>query len=180
MKNTQGFISPLLAQKALLGNGGNSNNGSGALTAPNFNSSIKEVPSFHTPNSRSEEDYGTPFSDIIDTLSRKAQSVYERYLISEQGRELIAKATEYEIPFNIRTVNFLELRDKVQEFEDVIERAKLYGINWKNYGYDVIGIEQEMMDIDLSEMNYSHDVNSYYLADKSIGGGYEKNIHSNV
>jgi len=169
MKNTQGFISTILAQKALLGNGGNSNNGSGALAAPSFNPSIKDTPSFRTPNGsneRSEKDYGTPFGDIIDTLNRKAQSVYERYIISEQGRELIAKATEYEIPYDIRTVNFLELRDQVEEFEEVIEKAKLYGINWQDYGYDVIGIEQEMMDIDLSEMNYSHDVNSYYLTDR--------------
>lgn len=169
MNNTQKIhLSPLLAQKKLL-DGGNSNNGSGTLAAPSFNSSIKDTPSFHTPNGsdeRNSEDYGLPLADIIATLSRKAKSVYERYLISEQGRELIAKAEEYEIPYNIRTVNFLELRDQVEEFEEVIEKAAEYGINWQEFGYDLLGIEQEMMDIDQANMDYSHGACSYYLADR--------------
>ena len=169
MNNTQKItLSPLLAQKKLL-DGGNSNNGSSSLAAYTFNPSIKDTPSFHTPNGsnkRNKEDYGLPLNDIIATLSRKAKSVYERYLISEQGRELIAKAEEYEIPYNIRTVNFLELRDQVEEFEEVIEKAAEYGINWQEFGYDVIGIEQEMMDIDQANMDYSHGACSYYLADR--------------
>ena len=169
MNNTQKIhLSPLLAQKKLL-DGGNSNNGNSSLAACVFNSSIKDTPSFHTPNGsneRSEEDYGLPLNDIIATLSRKAKSVYERYLISEQGRELIAKAEEYEIPYNIRTVNFLELRDQVEEFEEVIEKAAEYGINWQEFGYDLLGIEQEMMDIDQANMDYNHEACSYYLADR--------------
>ena len=169
MNNTQKIhLSPLLAQKKLL-DGGNSNNGSSSLAACGFNFSIKDTPSFHTPNGsneRSEEDYGLPLADIINTLSRKAKSVYERYLISEQGRELIAKAEEYEIPYNIRTVNFLELRNQVEEFKEVIEKAAEYGINWQEFGYDLLGIEQEMMDIDQANIDYSHDINSYYLADR--------------
>jgi len=169
MNNTQKIhLSPLLAQKKLL-DGGNSNNGSSSLAACGFNSSIKDTPSFHTPNGsneRNKEDYGLPLNDIIATLSRKAKSVYERYLISEQGRELIAKAEEYEIPYDIRTVNFLELRDQVEEFEEVIEKAAEYGINWQEFGYDLLVIEQEMMDIDQANIDYSHDINSYYLADR--------------
>ena len=169
MNNTQKIhLSPLLAQKKLL-DGGNSNNGNSSLAACGFNSSIKDTPSFHTPNGsneRSYKDYGLPLNDIIATLSRKAKSVYDRYLISEQGRELIAKAEEYEIPYNIRTVNFLELRDQVEEFEEVIEKAAEYGINWQEFGYDLLGIEQEMMDIDQANMDYSHEACSYYLADR--------------
>ena len=166
MNNTQKInLSPLLAQKKLL-DGGNSNNGNSSLAACGFNSSIKDKPSFFTPDNREREDYGLPLNDIIATLSRKAKSVYERYLISEQGRELIAKAEEYEIPYDIRTVNFLELRDQVGEFEEVIEKAAEYGINWQEFGYDLLGIEQEMIDIDQANMDYSHEACSYYLADR--------------
>ncbi|MEM6339477.1 MAG: hypothetical protein AAF673_06125 [Pseudomonadota bacterium] len=169
MNNTQKIhLSPLLAQKKLL-DGGNSNNGSNSLAAPSFNSNIKDIPSFNIPNrsnDRTDEDFGLPFSEVIEVLSRKAKSVYERYLISEQGRELIAKAEEYEIPYDIRTVNFLELRDQVEEFEEVIEKAAEYGINWQEFGYDMLGIEQEMIDIDQANMDYSHEACSYYLADR--------------
>ena len=172
MNNTQKInLSPLLAQKKLL-DGGNSNNGSGALAACSFNSSIKDIPSFHTPNGsneRSEEDYGLPLADIIATLSRKAKSVYERYLISEQGRELIAKAEEYEIPYDIRTVNFLELRDQVEEFEEAIEKAASVGIDWKEFGYDLIGIEQEIANFEQAENDYLHVANSGYWSDRVLG-----------
>ena len=63
-------------------------------------------------------------------------------------------------------MNFLELRDQVGEFEEVIEKAAEYGINWQEFGYDLLGIEQEMIDIDQANMDYSHDINSYYLADR--------------
>lgn len=169
MNNTQKIhLSPLLAQKKLF-DGGNSNNGSNSLAAPSFNPRIKDAPRFHTNNGsieRNEEDYGLPLNNIIATLSRKAKSVYERYLISEQGRELIVKAEEYEIPYNIRTVNFLELRDQVEEFEEVIEKAAEYGINWQEFGYDMLGIEQEMAEVDQANMDYSHEACSYYLADR--------------
>jgi hypothetical protein len=172
MNNTQKIhLSPLLAQKKLL-DGGNSNNGSSSLAACGFNPSIKDTPSFHTPNGsneRSEEDYGLPLADIIATLSRKAKSVYERYLISEQGRELIAKAEEYEIPFNIRTVNFLELRDQVEEFEEVIEQASSVGIDWKEFGYDLLGIEQEIASFEEAENDYLHVANSGYWSDRVVG-----------
>ena len=67
MKNLpQGFISTILAQKKLSGNG-NSNNGSIAVSDDySFNPNIKELPSFNTPDNskRDNEDYGLPLSTI--------------------------------------------------------------------------------------------------------------------
>jgi len=171
MNNTQKIsLSPLLAKKKLL-DGGNSNNGSNTLAAQSFNSGIKDTPSFFTPddNKRNDNDFGLPLQKVIDTLARKAKSVYERYLISEEGRELIAKATEYKIPFNIREVNFLELRDKVEEFDTAIERAAEYGIDWKSYGYDPIAIEQEIQSLEEAENGYLHTAHSDYWADRRVG-----------
>ena len=130
-----------------------------------FNPSIKELPSFHTPDNRECEDYGLPLSDIIATVSRKAKSVYERYLISERGRELIAKADEYEIPYDILTVDFLDLRDRVEEFEEAIEKANSYGIDWKNFGYDLLAIEQEISELVQAEREYlSYNQSQYQLS----------------
>ena len=158
MKNLpQGYISTLIAQKKLSGNG-NSNNGSNAAVSDdyNFNPRLSDKPNFNTPDNskRDEADYGLPLSDIINTLARKAKTVYERYLISENGKELISKANEYEIPYDKANIDFLELRDKVEEFEETIELANQHGIDWQEFGYDLLGIEQEITDAQRAESNY--------------------------
>ena len=154
MNNTQKInLSPVLAQKKLL-SGGNSNNGSSSLAAPSFNSGTKDTPSFFIPSERSSDNYGLPLSTIAATLARKAKSVYERYLASEDGSALLKKAAEYEIPFDIKTLDIIDLRDKVEEFENAIELASEYGIDWKEFGYDLIAIEQEVSEAQESEYNY--------------------------
>ena len=95
-----------------------------------------------------------PIAYVVATLARKAKSVYERYLVSEEGKQLLLKAHEYEIPYDIANIDILTLRDKVEEFEEVIQRANEYGINWKSFGYDILAIEQEMFDLDQEENNY--------------------------
>lgn len=156
MKNLpQGFISTLLAQKKLSGNG-NSNNSNNATVSDDysFNPRLSDKPNFHTPNNRSDKDFGMPIAYVVATLARKAKSVYERYLVSEEGKQLLLKAHEYEIPYDIANIDILMLRDKVEEFEEVIQRANEYGINWKSFGYDILAIEQEMFDLDQEENNY--------------------------
>ncbi len=151
----QGFISTLLAQKKLSGNG-NSNNSNNATVSDgySFNPRLSDKPSFHTPNIRDDEDFGMPIAYVVATLARKAKSVYERYLVSEEGKQLLLKAHEYEIPYDMANIDILTLRDKVEEFEEVIQRANEYGINWKSFGYDILAIEQEMFDLDQEENNY--------------------------
>ena len=69
MKNLpQGFISTLLAQKKLSGNG-NSNNSNNATVSDDysFNPRLSDKPSFHTPNIRDDEDF--PHVGIIKALA---------------------------------------------------------------------------------------------------------------
>ena len=63
---------------------------------------------------------------------------------------------------------FLDLRDKVEEFEEVIEKANEYGIDWKSFGYDFIGIEQEVSEISNSEHEYINGINSNYYASRGV------------
>ena len=156
MKNLpQGFISTLLAQKKLSGNGNCKNSNNTAISDDySFNPRLSDKPRFHPPNIRDDEDFGMPIAYVVATLARKAKSVYERYLVSEEGKQLLLKAHEYEIPYDMANIDILTLRDKVEEFEEVIQRANEYGINWKSFGYDILAIEQEMFDIDQAENNY--------------------------
>ena len=154
-KLPQGYISPLIAQKKLSGNG-NSNNGSNAAISDdcNFNSSIKESPNFNIPDSRNEYEHGLPFSEIAAMLARKAKRVYERHLAKERGEELLYKAKKYNIPYNADEIDIITLRDKVEEFEEAITIAAQYGIDWQNFGYDLLAIEQEIIDAQRAEHDY--------------------------
>jgi len=70
MKNLpQGFISTLLAQKKLSGNG-NSNNSNNATVSDeySFNPRLSDKPSFHTPNIRDDKDFGMPISYVVEAL----------------------------------------------------------------------------------------------------------------
>lgn len=154
----QGFVSTILAQKKLTGNGNSNNGDSGISDSYDFNPRLSNKPSFYTPSSNEERDYGLPISDIINTLARKAKSVYESYLISEDGQELLAKADEFGIFYDIQNIDFIDLRDKVEEFEDTIARANEYGIDWESFGYDQIGIEQEIAEAEIHDsyqLNYA-------------------------
>ena len=170
-KLPQGYISTLIAQKKLSGNR-NSNNGSNATVFDDysFNSNIKELPSFNTPDNskRDNEDYGLPLSTIAAILARKAKSVYERYLASEDGEILLAKATEYEIPYNPNDIDIITLRDQVEEFEESIKIANQYGIDWKNFGYDILAIEQEVGDAQQAENDYMSYVRSQFLTTRGV------------
>lgn len=167
----QGFISTILAQKKLSGNG-NSNNGSNATVFDDysFNPRIKELPSFNIPDNskRDNEDYSLPLSTVAASLARKAKSVYERYLASEEGENLLAKANEYEIPYDTKYIDIIALRDKVEEFEEAIQIANQYGIDWKNFGYDLLAIEQEVADAQQAENDYLCYARSEFLTTRGV------------
>jgi len=172
MNNTQKInLSPLLAQKKLL-SGGSSNNGGNSLATQSYTPAVSETPIFNNSNGsidRKESDYGLPLSAIASILARKAKSVYERYLASEEGIELLKKAAEYEIPFDIKTLDIIDLRDKVEEFEEAIEKAASAGIDWKEFGYDLVGIEQEIASFEEAKNDYLHVANSVYWSDRVVG-----------
>ena len=168
MKNLpKAFISTLIAQKKLSSNG-NSNSGSNAAVFDdyNFNFRIKELPNFNTPDSRNE--YGLSFSEIASRLARKTKRVYERHLAKERGEELLAKAKEYEIPYDLDDLDIITLRDKVEEFEGAIELANEYGIDWKNFGYDLLAIEQEIADLQAVENDYMSYARSQFLTTRGV------------
>ena len=170
MKNLpKAFISTLIAQKKLTSNG-NSSGGSNAAISDdyNFNPSIKELPTFHTPDSEKHKDYGMPIAYVVAVLARKTKRVYERHLAKERGEELLAKAKEYEIPYDLDNLDIITLRDKVEEFEGAIELANEYGIDWKNFGYDLLAIEQEVADLQAVENDYMSYARSQFLTTRGV------------
>lgn len=158
------FLSPLLAQTKLRFSGNNSGGSTpqySAIATSLYNSTmirnsnVSEIPTFHKVKEEEQyTDYGLPLSDVVATFARRAKSVYESLLISKRGRITLEKSDEYEIPYDVNNINFIELFDKVEEFERTIARANEYGIDWQSFGYDLIGIEQEISEVIAEEHSY--------------------------
>ena len=178
MKYLPSFLSPLLAQVKLRFSGNNS-----GVSAPLYsiiatqycnntmtnNSNISEIPTFHKVKEEEQyTDMGLPLSDIVATFARRAKSVYESLLISNRGQITLEKANEYEIPYDPHSINFLELFDKVEEFDLTIAKANEYGIDWKNFGYDLLGIEQEISEAIEEENSYRKYAHLEFLATRGV------------
>lgn len=162
---SKSFLSPLLAQAKLRYSGNNSGGSTPicSIVATNScnntmtsNSNISEIPTFRQVKEEEQyTDIGLALSEVVATFARRAKSIYEHFLISERGQELLNKANEFGISYDVNNINFLELFDKVERFEEVIARAAEFGIDWQEFGYDVIGIEQEIEEAMAEEYSYS-------------------------
>jgi hypothetical protein len=84
------------------------------------------------------------FDSAKEAMSRMARRVYENMLGSERGEELLAKAEEYNIPYDKDYINWLELINLVEEYEALLLRAEEFNIDWDLSEYDPIGLQQEI------------------------------------
>lgn len=178
MKYPPSFLSALLAQTKLRFSGNNSGGSTAqcSIISTNHcnntktnNSNISEIPTFHKVKEEEQyTDYGLPLSEVVATFAHRAKSVYESLLVSSRGQITLEKADEFEIPYDPHSINFLELFDKVEEFELTIAKANEYGIDWKNFGYDLIGIEQEISEAIAEEHSYRKYVHLEFLATRGV------------
>jgi transcription-repair coupling factor (superfamily II helicase) len=98
-----------------------------------------------------------------EAMARMAQRVYENMLGSERGEELLAKAVEYNIPYDKSFINWLELIDLVEEYEALLIQADEYNIDWDLSEYDPVGLQQEInYCIRVSRLE-TNDLHRYYL-----------------
>jgi hypothetical protein len=178
MKYPPSFLSALLAQTKLRFSGNNSGGSTAQCSiiltnhcnnTKTNNSNISEIPTFHKVKEEEQyTDYGLPLSEVVATLARRAKSVYESLLVSSRGQITLEKADEFEIPYDPHSINFLELFDKVEEFELTIAKANEYGIDWKNFGYDLIGIEQEISEAIAEENSYRKYAYLEFMATRGV------------
>ena len=172
------FLSPLLAQAKLRFSGNDSGGSTPQYSAivtslynstMTRNSNISEIPTFHKVKEEEQyTDYGLPLSEVVATFARRTKSVYESLLVSSRGQITLEKADEYEIPYDPHSINFLELFDKVEEFELTIAKAKEYGIDWQSFGYDLLGIEQEISEAIAEENSYRKYAYLEFMATRGV------------
>ena len=105
---------------------------------------------------------------LQNTLSRMARFVHATYLDSLDGgtvgRELIAKANQYKIPFNKNPVDFLELSSEVDQYEILLKKADDFNIDWDKDYYDPIGLEQEIEEKEELDRNELRELRWDYYA----------------
>jgi len=108
-------------------------------------------------------------SDAIKgCFSRIVKLVYSDKLNSSDGQELLSKAEEYNIPYDKENVDWLKLSNDIENYEEVIARAAVYGIDWKNFGYDIMAIEDEINNIEIAESNYIIEARKDYYSSRLV------------
>ena len=120
---------------------------------------IATVPSFCEPQ-----------IDRVD-LSQSAKDTFAR--IGERVRkefieEQIARADKYSVPYNAYTVNFLELSYKIDEYEELIKKAKDHCIDWETSEYDPVYLRQEIEEQEHKVSYENNDLYSYFAQTRGL------------
>jgi len=79
-----------------------------------------------------------------EAMARMAKRVYENMLGSERGEDLLAKAEEYNIPYEAESINWLKLINDIESYEELLAEANEYNIAWDLSEYDPVGLQQEI------------------------------------
>ena len=169
----QSVQSPILAQKLLSGTDIKSfdlNTLNGKIQAnlcePTM-SNISTVPSFNSCKTEPlRNDFGLPVEDLMKLFERKAKSVFEKMLVSSRGKEILSKATQYNINFDRNDINWLDLSDEISEYEDLIKKCDEFHIDWDFSVYDPLSLEQEISFFEQKESAFNRE--SYYDFDRGV------------
>ena len=105
------------------------------------------------------------------SLSKETQETFAR--IGERVRkefieEQIARADQYNIPYNAYTVNFLELKQKIDEYEELIKKAKDYCIDWDKLEYDPVALRQEIEEQEHKASYENDDLYAYFVQSRGL------------
>jgi len=124
---------------------------------------LSEIPTFNQIRETQRDDFGIPASEVGAIINRKAKRSYDNSLLSIENHRTLQKADEYGIEYDINKLNFVTLPEKIAEFEELIIDAEEVGINWEDFGYDVIAIVQSIEERTSEEFHHNQDIRWDYL-----------------
>jgi len=104
-------------------------------------------------------------NEINELFGRMAKDAYFKMMCSERGKEILAKANKYNIPYDkTKTkIDWLRLIDQVNEYDSMLREAESYGIYWDLSEYDPRGLESELEEHIRLERNNITNKNWNYL-----------------
>jgi len=120
---------------------------------------IKTVPTF----------FETQFQAL--ELSNETKETFAR--IGARARrefieEQIARAYQYNIPYDVYNVNFLELNQKIDEYEELLKKAKDYCIDWDTSEYDPVVLHQEIEEQERRASYENDDLYAYFVHSRGL------------
>ena len=124
----------------------------------NIESNIKTTPTFFEPRFKRIE-LSESVSETFARIGERAR----RSFIEEQT----ARAFQYNIPVNLDHVNFLELEQQIDEYEELLEVARTQGIYWDIDIYDPLALRQA---IDEQEVYDRQQWNDLYASFETTRG----------
>ena len=120
----------------------------------------------------------------IKTIPMFCESQIERAELSESAKETfarigervrkefiekqIARADQYNIPYNAYTVNFLELKQKIDEYEELLKKAKDYCVDWDKLEYDPVHLRQEIEEQECRASYENDDLYAYFVQSRGL------------
>ena len=136
------FTSTLLAQAKLLGISADFNNlyDLNNKIDADTQSKVSTLPSFFEAG---VQNINAPIQ-LQNYLARKSQELNNKF--DKVELELLAKADEYQVTYNKSCIDWHNLEDKICEVESIIKEADEWYIEWEEFGYDPIGIQQAIED----------------------------------
>lgn len=123
-------------------------------------SKVSTVPMFFEPQVERLE-----LSDNTKETFARIGARARREFIEEQT----ARAFQYNIPFNIQNVNFLELSQKIDEYEELLNEAREQGIDWDISQYDPVALSQAIDDQESYYRQERSDLYSCFAATRGLG-----------
>lgn len=124
-------------------------------------SNISEVPSFHKPTFILPE----VTEEMRITLSRLSANACKKAIISELTQEVLDKADSYGIDYKYGiqyTDKFTELKDKIEQWENLLAEATDWCIRWDKFEYDPITLQQEIEEAQHASYLENSEMSSYF------------------
>ena len=124
--------------------------------------STQEVPTFQN------NEIAFP-KEFVLMVSRIVTRVHEEILMSERWQNILSKANEYHIPYSREIpIDWLGLESKVEEYEQLIAKAKEMGLNWDYSCYDPVGLEQAIEECEHSLSLGKNDLYAYFRSTRGV------------
>jgi hypothetical protein len=120
---------------------------------------IKEVPSFFQASIERPE-LSASTKETFARIGARAR----REFIEQQS----ARAFQYNIPFNIENVNFLELEQKIDEYEELLGKAREQGVSWDISEYDPVALSQAIDEQDCYYRQERSDLYAYFVQTRGL------------
>ena len=124
-----------------------------------LSNNIKTVPTFFEPQVERVE-----LSDDTKATFARLGARARREFIEEQT----ARAYQYNIPYDVHNVNFLELSQKIDEYEELLKKAKDHCIDWDTSEYDPVYLRQEIAEQERRASYENDDIYAYFAQTRGL------------